>query len=128
MKNQYWNLLSQFLNLPGYSVVTASSAEDGLEIFHGLDDDIDLLITDIVLSGMSGDKLAEEIRKTAPDLKVLFMSGYAGEAISSLDIEFPGNDFIEKPFSMEKLSSKVRELLSLNQVISVAVFPFPSFL
>jgi two-component system cell cycle sensor histidine kinase/response regulator CckA len=90
----------------GYSVITADNGEDALEIL-GRGDPIDLLISDVVMPGMDGPTMVREARKSRPDLKILFMSGYAEEQLrNSIDIE--NVNFLPKPFSVTELAEAAR--------------------
>jgi two-component system cell cycle sensor histidine kinase/response regulator CckA len=72
----------------------------------------DLLVTDVVMPGMSGLVLAQRLRKTLPDLKVLFMSGYTDDSVVQHGVLQPGTPFIQKPFSAADLAAKVAACLS----------------
>jgi two-component system cell cycle sensor histidine kinase/response regulator CckA len=90
----------------GYKVVTADNGEDALEILNR-GDTVDLLISDVVMPGMDGPTMVREARKTRPDLKILFMSGYAEEQLrKSIDIE--NVNFLPKPFSVTDLAEAAR--------------------
>lgn len=89
----------------GYTVVTADNGEDALEILAA--QQIDLLISDVVMPGMDGPTMVREARKTWPHLKILFMSGYAEEQLrKSIDIE--NVNFLPKPFSVAELAEAAR--------------------
>ena len=70
---------------------------------------IHVMLTDIVMPGVKGEELAEQIRAVRPDLKVLYMSAYTEDAVLNLGILAPGTNFIEKPFGIDDLARKVRE-------------------
>jgi two-component system cell cycle sensor histidine kinase/response regulator CckA len=90
----------------GYKVVTADSGEDALEILDR-GETVDLLISDVVMPGMDGPTMVREARKSRPDLKILFMSGYAEEQLrKSIDIE--NVNFLPKPFSVTDLAEAAR--------------------
>ncbi len=83
---------------------------------------IDLLVTDVVMPGMSGGQLAEMLTEKYPDMKVLFMSGYAETIVLShkiMDMDVRCN-FLQKPFNLRALGHKVREALSKNAVAAGA--------
>ncbi|MBN1865538.1 MAG: PAS domain S-box protein [Victivallales bacterium] len=105
------DLAESILKFTGYSVQVADSGEGALDLFIQSDSRTDLLLTDVVLGGMSGVELAAKLRKSDSKLKVLFMSGFAGEALAGIDLSNPLNGFIEKPFSMNTLNFKVSALL-----------------
>jgi two-component system cell cycle sensor histidine kinase/response regulator CckA len=93
----------------GYKVVTADNGEDALE-FLGRGEPIELLISDVVMPGMDGPTMVREARKSRPDLKILFMSGYAEEQLrKSIDIE--NVNFLPKPFSVTDLAAAARRAI-----------------
>jgi two-component system cell cycle sensor histidine kinase/response regulator CckA len=90
----------------GYSVITAENGEDALEVLDK-GEPIDLLISDVVMPGMDGPTMVREARKTRPELKILFISGYAEEQLrKSIDIE--NVNFLPKPFSVTELAEAAR--------------------
>src|SRR5438874_1425665 len=90
----------------GYQVITADSGEDALEVLER-GEQIDLLISDVVMPGMDGPTMVREARKSRPELKFLFMSGYAEEQLrKSIDIE--NVNFLPKPFSVTELAEAAR--------------------
>jgi two-component system cell cycle sensor histidine kinase/response regulator CckA len=90
----------------GYTVITADNGEDALAVL-GTGEPIDLLISDVVMPGMDGPTMVREARKSRPDLKILFMSGYAEEQLrNSIDIE--NVNFLPKPFSVTELAEAAR--------------------
>ena len=94
----------------GYTVITADNGEEALEILAG-DQEISLLVTDVVMPVMDGPTMVREARKTHPNLKLLFMSGYAEEQLrNSIDIHDVA--FLPKPFSVQELAEAARRALS----------------
>jgi two-component system cell cycle sensor histidine kinase/response regulator CckA len=90
----------------GYTVITADNGEDALEIL-AKNEPIDLLISDVVMPGMDGPTMVREARESRPELKILFMSGYAEEQLrKSIDIE--NVNFLPKPFSVTDLAEAAR--------------------
>lgn len=102
------------LQAMGYKVITASCAEDAIQIFAKDDVKVDLLITDLGLPVMKGEELAKELRKNNPDLKVLFMSGSLLRNNPAIDFNIAKNKFIEKPFSLDEFASLVRNFIDLK--------------
>jgi CheY-like chemotaxis protein len=76
---------------------------------------LDCLVTDIVMPGMSGSKLAAELRAKRPGLPVLFISGYARDMLSAAELADPGTAFLQKPFSPQELVAKIRELIATRR-------------
>jgi two-component system, cell cycle sensor histidine kinase and response regulator CckA len=95
----------------GYKVLEAVSAEHALLSVGQSKDTIHLLLTDIVMTGMSGPDLARRLSPRLPGLKSLFMSGYNDDVISQNGLLPEGSHFLQKPFSPEDLAAKVREAL-----------------
>jgi PAS domain S-box-containing protein len=95
----------------GYTVFHAASARQALQILESRPE-IDLLFTDIVMPDMKGHRLAEAALKFRPDLKVLYTTGYTRNAVLHNGVLDPGVNFIAKPFTVDQLGQKVREVLS----------------
>jgi two-component system cell cycle sensor histidine kinase/response regulator CckA len=93
----------------GYKVITADSGEGALEVI-GRGEEIDLLISDVVMPGMDGPAMVEEARRQRPDLKVLFMSGYAEEQLRH-SIGVDNAHFLPKPFSVQDLAEAAKRAL-----------------
>jgi two-component system, cell cycle sensor histidine kinase and response regulator CckA len=98
-------VVETMLKRHGYKVIASASSKDALAAAEQHSGVIHLLITDIMMPGMSGRKMAESLINRRPEMKVLYVSGY-GDAIAQSDA-----DFLQKPFSTEELATKVRELL-----------------
>jgi CheY-like chemotaxis protein len=94
----------------GYRVLEAADGDGALRLLAG-DATIHLLLTDVVMPGMSGSELADRARRLLPGLKVLFTSGYTREAIMRDGRIAPGVDLLPKPFTFVSLAAKVRTLL-----------------
>jgi two-component system, cell cycle sensor histidine kinase and response regulator CckA len=94
----------------GYTVITASSGEEALEVVER-GDEIALMISDVVMPGMDGPTTVREARKSRPDLPILFMSGYAEEQLrKSIDLDKVA--FLPKPFSVQELAEAARRAIS----------------
>jgi CheY-like chemotaxis protein len=104
-------MLREALNKSGYRVLEAENGLNALEKWRSEIENIDLLVTDIVMPMMNGVKLAEEIRHRRPDLPVIFMSGHAEETILRQQAPESGLDLLSKPFVPEVLVRRVREVL-----------------
>jgi len=102
------------LRKKGYAVVHATSGKEALRISEKITDPIHLLLTDVIMPGMNGRELAEQLLRKHPHLSVLYMSGYEKETIAQRGVLEPGMAFIEKSFSTEKLCHKVREVLDTD--------------
>jgi PAS domain S-box-containing protein len=99
----------------GYRVIEADTAEVALALLDGVDTPIHLLLTDIVLPKMDGRELAVRVRRDRPDVRVLFMSGYAS-GLGTIDgLLEPGVHLLEKPFTAHALLTKTRQLLDTEE-------------
>lgn len=105
------NLARTILADQGYTVHTAANGAEALQVTERKGLDVQLLLTDVIMPGMTGNMLAREFRRKWPGTKVLFMSGYTDDAISKHGILDPDVAFIQKPFSTVELTRKVRAVL-----------------
>lgn len=101
-----------FLEADGYKVLMASSPKEAIEIAANHQDSIHLLLTDVVMPDMNGRELAEHLLAKRPEMRVLYMSGYTNGILSEHSFRAEDAAFIEKPFSHEALSHKVRHTLN----------------
>jgi two-component system, cell cycle sensor histidine kinase and response regulator CckA len=108
---QVRQLASSVLGHCGYKVLTASGPEEGLEVCRSNHKGIHLLVTDVIMPGMNGRKLAEEVTRMCRGVKVLYISGYTNNAIVHYGVLESGLWFLPKPFSLANLVAKVREVL-----------------
>jgi two-component system, cell cycle sensor histidine kinase and response regulator CckA len=99
------------LEKKGYKVLAAASGEQALEVLDEEGAGIDLLVTDVVMPNMDGPALVEQVRKTHPSLKVIFISGYAEETLRK-SIDSPDVMFLPKPFSLKELAQAVKGALT----------------
>jgi CheY-like chemotaxis protein len=99
------------LESAGYRVFLAATGASALEKLHALREPPDLLLTDVIMPGMDGRVLAQEVRLRAPGVRVIFMSGYAEVAAGLPGPREPAFQLIQKPFSSRDLLGKVREVL-----------------
>jgi len=104
-------LVRQVLAPLGYKVLATAGGDDALRTSDSCDGPVDLLLTDVVMPGMNGKQLAEAIRIKRPGIKVLFMSGYAHDALSTQGMLEPGVAMIHKPFRTVALARQVRQVL-----------------
>ncbi len=98
----------------GYDVLEARSGEAALELLKDKPGDIDLLITDVVMPRIDGPTLVRQVRGERPDLKVIFISGYAEDAFRKRLDRDAGIHFLPKPFSLKQLAGKVKEVMREN--------------
>lgn len=101
------------LRAKGYKVLEARTGEAALELLGAVDDFIDLMITDVVMPEMDGPTLIKEMRDNRPDLRVICISGYAEETFRDKLGESEDIHFLPKPFSLNQLAGKVKDVMSL---------------
>jgi CheY-like chemotaxis protein len=104
-------IVSKILQNKGYTVLEAHHGPEALEICQVHEGPIHLMVTDVVMPHMSGRELAERLTILRPELRVLFMSGYPDNAIVHHGVLGAGTAFLQKPFTLNALEGKVRELL-----------------
>jgi signal transduction histidine kinase/ligand-binding sensor domain-containing protein/ActR/RegA family two-component response regulator len=104
-------VLCDYLESLGYEVIRASSGPDALDKASKRIQEIDLVITDVVMPKMSGRELAEALCQMRPDLRVIFMSGYTEDALVKSVVSDEGVSFLQKPFRLSVLASKVSKVL-----------------
>ena len=100
------------LRMRGYNVLEAGGGEEALEIVKSDQQTIHLVITDVVMPNMDGPTMVRHVKQLKPDLRVIFMSGYAEEAFRRNDQSSEDIHFLPKPFGLKQLAAKVKEVLS----------------
>jgi len=113
-------LTRHLLELYGYRVLEACDGNQALRLSEQTTDEIHVLLTDVVMPGISGRILADQLKQKRTDLKVVFMSGYTGQRVGEKEILEPGSLFLQKPFTREGLARKIREALDVSMAAPVA--------
>ena len=111
------DLTCAMLEQNGYTVLAAENGKEAIKIAERQDRPIHLLLTDVVMPGMSGRELASNLVAKHPDMRVLYMSGYTSDSIVHHGVLEPEISFIEKPFSQEALTHKLREVLDCAEKV-----------
>lgn len=104
-------MASLILGKQGYTVLSANTPAEAIRLAKETAEEINLLITDVIMPGMNGKDLSQELQLLYPKLKCLFMSGYTADSIAQHGVLDEGVNFIQKPFSLPALATKVREVL-----------------
>jgi CheY-like chemotaxis protein len=104
-------ILCETLQANGYSVLVARDGIEALQIAQAHRGTIQIMVTDVIMPGMTGPKIVDLLAPTWPGMKVLFVSGYSDESVTRHGLVGPGRAFLSKPFGPEVLLRKVRELL-----------------
>jgi len=105
------DLATQLLRSLGYSVLETGSGEEALSLLRNYRDRLDLVLTDVVMPQMDGVELMLRLRQERPELKVLYMSGFADNAFTERGLNLDPRRLIRKPFTKETLARKIRETL-----------------
>ena len=98
----------------GYEVLVARDGDEALRVSEGFSGTIDLMITDVVMPGLSGPETANLVRAARPDTRVIFVSGYTADALGEQSALGPGTRFLQKPFKPDVLTAAVRDVLGGN--------------
>jgi two-component system cell cycle sensor histidine kinase/response regulator CckA len=101
----------RLLERHGYTVIEARHGAEALRIMEEAGRQVDLVLTDLVMPEMGGREMVERLRARHPGIKVLFMSGYSERAVAQGGVMPPGTGFMEKPFTVEQLTRRTREIL-----------------
>jgi two-component system cell cycle sensor histidine kinase/response regulator CckA len=104
-------LVKETLEAKGYRVMEADNGKAGIEVAQAYEGKIHMVITDVVMPGMSGRELAKQITMARPGTRVLYLSGYTEDSVVQQDVIELGASFLQKPFTLQTLAKKVREIL-----------------
>ena len=95
----------------GYQVLSAAGGREAIEVYHRQKGKIDLVILDLIMPDLAGGAVFDRLKEIDPEVKVLLASGYSREGQAERILRRGCKGFIQKPFSMEKLSEKIRDIL-----------------
>ena len=102
----------EMLEALGYTVLLASSGQDGIKSYQEKKENIDLVVLDMVLPGMDGKEIYEKLKAVNNDVKVLLSSGYSQNGIAKEILNKGCNGFIQKPFTLVQISQKIYDILN----------------
>ena len=102
---------SRALRLRGYTVLEADCAESALKTLEDADLNVDLFVTDVVMPGKDGPSWVREALKLRPEVRVVFVSGYAEDRLNNDQASIPNSVFLPKPFSLDQLTETVHKQL-----------------
>ena len=100
------------LSNKGYKILEAEDAEEGLAMIQEHGGKVDLVISDVIMPGMTGPDMVKEIQKTHPDLKIIFISGYTEDAFVGTGLENEDLNFLQKPFNLKDLAAMVKKVIT----------------
>ena len=109
-------LVSAMVSQLGYHPMTADSGDHAVTLYRNLNEPLALLITDVVQPGLSGPMLADKLTELQPGLKVLYISGYDNTHVVKKYVVEKGHALLPKPFTVEQLQAKMREILPVPSV------------
>jgi DNA-binding NtrC family response regulator len=104
-------VVGDLLGQLGYNVLSASGGDEAMALAAGYSGKIDLLLSDVIMEPVPGPALAERLTAERPEMKVVFISGYADASLAPEGILKPGTVLVHKPFTIKILSAKLREVL-----------------
>ncbi len=104
--------LESILDNYGYNYISVKSGEEALQVFTKREDEIDLLISDVIMTGIDGVELANRIKEEKPDLKIILSSGYSNKKVAKSKIKDKGYKFIQKPYDILNLLKRIHETIN----------------
>jgi two-component system cell cycle sensor histidine kinase/response regulator CckA len=108
----------EILESAGYRVLKTRNAAEAISAFNEYKSIVRLLLTDVVLPGQNGRDLAHDLRTICPKLRIIFVSGYPENAVTEHGIEQDGMFYLPKPFSLQSLTRKVRQVLEEKETLN----------
>lgn len=106
---------ARVLRARGFEVIEAENAAAGLEMMSSSELTVDVLLTDVIMPGMSGPELAERLQQSWPDLPVVYMSGYTKDTVVQRGVAAGETGFVQKPFKAAELAARVSEVLNAGR-------------
>ena len=109
-------VLVDLLGQLGYRMLSAGNAPEALKVAADYPGRIDVLLSDVVMEGLPGPELAAKLLQARPELKVMYMSGFANGSLAPEGILKPGTVLVQKPFTIRVLSAKLRQVLDSQEI------------
>ncbi|MCA9782441.1 MAG: response regulator [Candidatus Cloacimonetes bacterium] len=109
------SITTRMLESLGYHVLPVASPQEALELVGRYQGPIHLMLTDVIMPGMTGPELGSRILESNPDISLVYMSGYTANVVAHRGVLKPGIEFLPKPFSRQQLGAKVREVLGVRE-------------
>jgi two-component system, cell cycle sensor histidine kinase and response regulator CckA len=109
----------EILESAGYRVLQSRNAAEAISTFQEYKTIVRLLLTDVVLPGQNGRDLANDLRIVCPNLRIIFISGYPENAVTEHGIQEDGMFYLPKPFSLQALTRKVRQVLEEKETVTI---------
>jgi two-component system cell cycle sensor histidine kinase/response regulator CckA len=106
-------VVTRILSRNGYTVIPASSGSKALDIFSRQTEQIDVVLTDVIMPGMSGKELADQVEELRPGIPILYMSGYEDRTISQRGV-LKGKGYVRKPFTATELLREIERALEAS--------------
>jgi nitrogen-specific signal transduction histidine kinase/CheY-like chemotaxis protein len=116
-------LICDVLDRRGFQILEAKNAKEAIDLAAGREESIQLIVTDLVMPGLSGDRMVDEILAARPATKVLFISGYGDDRIADRISRSSNTGFLQKPFTPDQLVGKVREVLGAGSMTALRGLP-----
>jgi DNA-binding NtrC family response regulator len=111
------NVVGDLLEQLGYNVLSAGGSDEAMALAAGYSGKIDLLLSDVIMEPVPGPALAALLTAVRPEMKVVFISGYADDSLAPDGILKPGTVLVQKPFTIKILSAKLREVLESRAAV-----------
>lgn len=117
-ESQVLKISQRMLEYLGYTVITAQGGSEAVNLYEEKKEEIDLVLLDMIMPDMSGQKVLEHLQRIKPDIKVIILSGYSDNDITEEIMESGGKGFLQKPAPLKELSQKIHEVLSAKYYLS----------
>jgi CheY-like chemotaxis protein len=112
------SVAKEYLTAQGYTVLDAANGVAALDVGQAHNGQIDILVTDVIMPKLGGSALVKHIHKVRPNLKVIYVSGYTEDTIGHHGVLNEGVNFVQKPYSLEGLAKRIREVLDGREKVA----------